>query len=310
MASLRQEGARWCTVVFTYGWRVAVPLGVVLVALQIPNPTCVLGQVRADAPRLRRADPLAATTSEIARRNAIASIPFEQLDRAGREKVNAVIQDTTAFRRLPTQVVDCDPHLFLFLVRHPDVAVNIWQVLKLSSLDLRQTDPDRFELVEPSGTRLHAEFLHQSPEIHVIYCEGIYVGPILGRPVHGRAVLVLRSGYVHETNGRQYVTTRLDTFLQVQEGGPDLLTKLLHPVAGRTADHNFLQVVAFAGSLSRTAEMNYRGVQRLAGQLLDVRPELRVRLSELAADIGHNSPRQAAATAETTPVLASHEAAQ
>ncbi len=310
MEILRQDNARLRSLVFTYGWRVAVQLGVVLVALQMPNTTGGLGQVRADTPRLRRADPRAATTSEIARRNAIASIPFEQLDRAGREKVNAVLQDTTVFRRLPTQVVDCDPHLFLFLVRHPDVAVNIWQVLKLSSLDLQQTESNRFELVEPNGTRLQAEFLYRSPEIHVIYCEGTYVGPILGRPVHGRAVLVLRSGYVHETNGRQYVTARLDTFLQVQEGGPDLLTKLLHPVAGRTADHNFIQVVAFAGSLSRTAEMNYRGVQRLAGQLLDVRPEVRVRLSELVADIARNSSRQAAATTGTAPILASHETAQ
>lgn len=258
----------------------------------------------------RRPDPRASTTSDAARRDAIASIPLEQLDAESRAKVTAVVQDAAAFRRLPTEVIDCDPHLFLFLVRHPDVAVNIWQVLELSEMELRQTDSNRFELVEPTGTRLRAEFLHQSPEMHVIYGEGVYVGPILGRPVHGRCLLVLRSGYVQETNGRHYVTTRLDTFLQVQERTPELLTKLLHPLAAKTADHNFTQIVAFAGSLSRTAEVNHRGVQRLASQLAAVQPEVRARLAELAAHIAQNAERQATAASEDTSVLASHETAQ
>ncbi len=282
----------------------------VLAAVQASGLLGALGLARAESPLMRRPDPLAATTSDTARRDAIASIPFENLDRDGRAKVAAVLQDSTAFRRLPTQVIDCDPHLFLFLVRHPDVTVNIWRVLELSQLELRQTDSNRFELIEPTGTRLQAEFLYQSPEVHVIYGQGVYAGPVLGRPVHGRCVLVLRSGYVQETNGRHYVTARLDTFLQVQERAPDLITKLLHPLAGRTADHNFIQIVAFAGSLSRTAEVNHRGVQRLAGQLSGVQPDVRVRLSELAADIAQNSNGQSAETATETPILASHETAQ
>ncbi len=282
-----------------------------LVLAAIPLAGALGGRVFAQGQTslLRRPDPRAATTSDTARRDAIASIPFEQLSPDGRAKVTAVVQDAAAFRRLPTQVIDCDPHLFLFLVRHPDVAVNIWQVLEISQLQLSQTGSNRFELVEPTGTRLQAEFLYQSPEVHIIYGEGMYVGPIMGRPVHGRCILVLRSGYVHETNGRHYVTARLDTFLQVHERAPDLLTKLLHPVAGKTADHNFTQIVAFAGSLSRTAEVNHRGVQRLAGQLSGVQPDVRTRLAELAAHIAENAERQAAAASET-PVLASHETPQ
>ena len=264
---------------------------------------------QAQSPLLRRTDPLAATTSDTARRDAISSIPFEQLDRDGRDKVASILQDVTTFRRLPTQVIDCSPQLFLFLVRQPDVAVNIWQVLELSQIDLRQTAPSQFQLVEPTGTRMQAEFLYQSPEVHVIYGEGVYVGPILNQPVHGRCLMVLRSGYVQETNGRHYVTARLDTFLQIQERAPDLLTKLLHPVAGKAADHNFTQIAAFAGSLSRTAEVNCQGVQRLATRLTSVQPEVRIRLAEIAAAIAKDAQQPAAGTTGVgaTSVLASHE---
>lgn len=308
MATIRQSSAHLRK--FSLLRNGAVKLCLLLAAIPLISAAAGGAFAQGQSALLRRPDPRESTTSDAARRDAIASIPLEQLDAEGRAKVTAVVQDAAAFRRLPTQVIDCDPHLFLFLVRHPDVAVTIWQVLELSEMELRQTGSNRFELVEPTGTRLQAEFLHQSPEVHVIYGEGLYVGPILGRPVHGRCILVLRSGYVQETNGRHYVTTRLDTFLQVQERAPDLLTKLLHPLAGKTADHNFTQIVAFAGSLSRTAEVNHRGVQRLASQLATVQPEVRTRLAELAAHIAKNAERQAATASEDTPVLASHETAQ
>jgi hypothetical protein len=36
--------------------------------------------------------------------------------------------------------------MHLFLVRHPDVVVNIWEVMKLSRLQLRQIDDNRARL--------------------------------------------------------------------------------------------------------------------------------------------------------------------
>ena len=67
------------------------------------------------------------------------------------------------------------------------------------------------------------------------------------------------------------------------------MTKTFHPLMGKTADSNFVQSVAFLGSLSRTAELNTRGVQRLASKLTHVRPEYRTRLHELAAGIARTA---------------------
>ncbi len=234
-----------------------------------------------------------ATTSKAARQNAMDSIPWDKLDAESQAKVKSVLSDVSIFRRLPIRVVDCDPNLYLFLVRHPDVVVNIWEVLKISSLKLRQIQPGTYRVAESAGTLATVQFLHQSPDIHIIYGEGSYDGPLLARPVKGRCLIVIKSGYVCETNGRHYVTTRLDTFVSVENEGVELLAKAIQPLIGKTADNNFVQSVAFMGSLSRTAEVNLRGVMRLTSRLSHVTPENRRSLAKLAADVAQKSTARA-----------------
>ena len=105
--------------------------------------------------------------------------------------------------------MDCDPTVYLFLVRHPDVVVNVWELLKISRIQLRQNDDDGFTLTEPGGVTTSFKFLYQSHDVHVVYGEGTYQGPLLAKPVKGRGVLVLKTGYVRETNGRDYITSQL-----------------------------------------------------------------------------------------------------
>lgn len=250
-----------------------------------PLPPAPSRSLSADRPSAPRRNPCRATTSPAARQSAVQSIPIEKLGAQARAKVASVLRKISVFRRMPVGVVDCDPELYLFLVRHPDVVVNIWEVLKISRLKLRQVGPDSYQVSESAGTLATVEFLYRSHDTHVLYAEGSYEGPLTVRPIQGRGLLILKSGYVRETNGRYYVTSRLDTFLRVEPAGAELLTKTFHPLVGTVADSNFLQTVAFVGSLSRTAERNSTGVQRLAAKLSHVQPQLRLRLSELAAGL-------------------------
>ena len=241
---------------------------------------------------------LAANTSEAARRDALRSIPFDRLSREGRAKVDSVLANVSVFRRLPIKVVDCDPDMYLFLVRHPDVVVNIWELLKISRIQFRQTGDERFRVIEPAGTTASIEFVYRSHNTHVIYGEGVYDGGPLARPVKGRGLLVLKTGYVRETNDRYYVTSRMDCFLDVEPAGAELLTKTVSPFVGKTVDSNFVLTLAFIGSLSRTAELNDRGVRRLASQLSHVEPEVRAEFSDVVAELAQKS---ATANAGNTP---------
>ena len=245
-----------------------------------------------------RSNPLEASTSETARQDAIRSIPLDQLAVEDRVKVESVLSTVSIFRRMPVKVVDCNPDLYLFLVRHPDVVVNIWELMRLSRLQLRQIDENLFQITEPAGTVAKFGFVYRSHDTHVFYGEGKYEGPLMTRPVKGRGVLVLKCGYVRQPNGRYYVTSRLDSFLTIEPAAAELLGKTVSPLMGKTADNNFIQTVGFVGSLSRTAEVNSRGVQRLAGQLTHVKPEVRSQFAALAANV---SPKPVAATEKAAP---------
>ena len=243
----------------------------------------------AASPLLPRKSLATADTSNNARLEALKSIPLDKLDPADRAKVISVLSNVSVFRRMPLKVIDCDPDMYLFLVRHPDVVVNIWELLKISKLRMRQTGEGRFTLSEPVGATISMEFVHQSHDTHVIYGEGMYRGPLLARPVNGRGVLVLKTGYVRETNGRYYITNRLDCFLSVEPVGAELLTKTVSPLVGKTADNNFVQTAAFLGTISRTAEVNSRSVRALVSKLDGVRPKVRAQLAILAEEVNQKS---------------------
>ncbi len=244
---------------------------------------------RAASPLLPRKSLAAADTSNSARLEALKSIPLDKLDPADRAKVVSVLSNVSVFRRMPLKVIDCDPDMYLFLVRHPDVVVNIWELLKISKLRMRQTGEGRFTLSESIGATISLEFVHQSHDTHVIYGEGTYRGPLLARPVIGRGVLVLKTGYVRETNGRYYITNRLDCFLSVEPVVAELLTKTVSPLMGKTADNNFVQTAAFLGAISRTAELNSRSVRTLAYKLDGVRPKVKAQLAILADVVNQKS---------------------
>jgi hypothetical protein len=228
--------------------------------------------------------PTPAQSGESAKQNAINALPLEKLDAQGRMKVRSVLENLTLFHRLPVCVIDCDPDLYLFVVQHPDVVVNIWNALKISQLQLKETAPKQFRMQETSGTKANLEFLYQSHNTQLFYAEGIYQGA-LARSVKGRALFLLKTCYLRDTDNRYYISSRLDLFLSVEPGAVELVTKTLQPILGKIADNNFYQTVAFVGSLSRTTELNSLGMQRLASRLTGVSPEVRRSFSLLTDEI-------------------------
>jgi len=278
-----QEG--FCTVKRIASALISVPAAIIFVAC-----LCSFSAImaRAETPKISRfdaSDPLQGHSSESVRLSAIQALPVDKLDTQGRAKVHAVLSNVTIFRRMPVRVVDCDPDLYLFLMRHPDVVVNIWNTLKISQLQLKQTGPGEFRLKEIAGITADLEYLYSSHDTHLIYAEGVYDATTLGRLVKGSGLFLLKSGYIRESDGRYYISSRLDAFISVEPSAVELVAKAIHPLLGFTADNNFIQTIAFAGSLSRTTELNCRTVQRLASQLNYVRPEVRDRFSQLVEQI-------------------------
>ncbi len=197
-------------------------------------------------------------------------------------------------------MIDCDPNLYLFLVRHPEVVVNIWQVMGISKVTLERTGPDTYKGNDAAGTTGTIRMCYSNHDTQVLYAEGAYEGPMFSQPVQAQCVLVLRAGYVQETNGRYYITNRLDAFIHVDHVGLDLVAKTFSPLVTKTVDINFRETAAFVGVVSRTAAANPQGMRRLAGKLTGLDANLRSEFTRLSDDIAAKAqPRETTANRPT-----------
>ncbi len=247
------------------------------------------------------ATPNQATSSRVAREDAIRSIPLDKLPADLREKVSSTLAGTSLYRRLPVQVTQCDPNMYLFLVRHPEVVVNIWEVMNISNVALTRTGPDTFRATDNAGTLCDVKFCYSDDETQVIYAEGAYSGPMAGKPIRARCVLLLKSGYMQETDGQYYVTSRMDTFIQIEHAGVEVLAKTLQMLIHRSADYNFVETAAFLGTVSRTAEANPHGMRRLADKLANLEPNVRDEFAELSMKVGEKARDRQSASASSAP---------
>lgn len=237
----------------------------------------------------------AGTTSRMARQEAAAAIPLAKLHADDRMRVQRVLDDTTVFRRMPTQLIECDPEFFLFLVEHPDVVVNIWQVLDISDVQLDAIGPRQYDADDASGTVGKVELVYRSPETHVFYADGKYEGHFFPRPVTGRIVLLLRSRFMRDADGTEFVHARLDAFVQMDNFSAEILAKTFQPLVAPVADHNFRETTSFASTLNRAAVVNYQGVEELAQRLKRIEDDTRKEFCKLSERVAIR-----AALSETT----------
>lgn len=238
------------------------------------------------------ATPNVAATDRQSREEAVRSIPFNDLNNETRAKLLRVVSNPSIYRRMPVERVDCDPDLFLFLVRYPEVVVNIWRLMEITNVSVQRTGPFTVKTFDGSGTYGHIELVYGTRDTHIIYAEGYYEGPMFKRKITGSCVMILKSGYSKNEQGRTQISNRMDMFIQIDNLGAEIIAKTLHPVVGRTADLNFAESAGFVARLSAAAETNTQALQRLSDRLRDVDPAVRQQFSRLAAVVADRNGGQ------------------
>lgn len=229
------------------------------------------GSARAEGPLVQRG-PLAQRAQ---RKAAIGALPHDKFTPEGRKKVDGVLSKVTMYRKMPTQVICCDPDLFVYMTTHPEILANIWMLLEIDDVALTPEGPGVYSASDSAGTTGSVEFLHRDHESYVLYANGTYDGPLFQKPVSGSCVLHLKTDGVRETNGRYYITCELDAFLRLDHMGAEFWTKTLQPLVGHVADMSFTQTASFVESLSRACGRNPGGMCRLSERLTHVSPATR-----------------------------------
>lgn len=260
----------------------------------------LLFAMKAVAPAQEVAVQARATTSRAAREDAIRSIPFRRLSRAAQQRIVKVVKKPTMFRRMPISVIDCDPELHRFIVRHPETMVNVWQLMGITSLTAERTGQYQLNCSDGVGTTTSMELIYGDRDTHILFCNGAYDGPLFRKPLTGRCVLILKSGAVPNAT-QSLVTNRLDVFLQVDHAGLDIFAKTFHPLLGKSADMNFLESMRFLERLSRASEANGPGMQHMVGRLENLQPQIRSRFQQVVANVNSRAARQRATLPAVQP---------
>ena len=248
----------------------------------------VYGQVAGYAEEL----PGEASSSSRSRQEAIRAIPFDRIHAPVGQKLRKVIEDPTMYRRLPIQIVDADPDLYILLARYPEVIVNMWQLMGVTQLQLERTGDYTMRVVDGAGTTGNLELVYGTQDVHVYYAVGHYEGPLLKQRIVGRCVAVLSTGFTETDQGRIYVSSRLDVFARLDNPAADLVAKTLYPLMGKASDRNFLETNRFVGEVSRAAETQWAGLQQLCPRLIKIRPDVQSRFRSTAAKVRVNAQQR------------------
>jgi hypothetical protein len=157
---------------------------------------------------------------------------------------------------MPRQTVYADPEIYNFLLRHPDMVIAFWEHLGATQLSLREIKENQYVLKETAGTVANVEVLYRANDLCVIFAKGEYRGPLLAKAYQGDVLLVLRTQFTRDEANEPMVVCDLDTWIQINSLGMDVLAKLFFVSLSKVAEGNFEVTVSFAGQVSKAAVRN------------------------------------------------------
>ncbi len=228
-------------------------------------------------------------SSREARAQAVRSLPLTRFSPRTQKALSDVVNNPSFFRRMPTQEIQCDPQMLQFLVRRPEVLVNIWELMGITQVSAKRTAQNSFKADDGVGTQCQCDLVFSNDRMHIYYGNGDYSGSMTPRRVKGRCVCVLHTKDYTDRQGETVVAGTMDVFLKLDNFGADILTRTLGPFVGKTADYNFAETAKFVSQISQLCTNSPAAAQGLAMRLTNVDDTVRQEFAGIAAKIAANS---------------------
>lgn len=209
------------------------------------------------------------------RQSILDALPLDRLTPQARAQILEIAEKPTLFRQLPTQAIQCDQDMFLFLTRNPDVLVGLWDMMGITKVQCRRVGPYRIEASDGVGTVCEVDLVYGDAAQHIFVVDGGYDGSMLPTPIRGKGVFVLRTAYAADADGETTIAGTLDCFVQLESLGVDLIARTLSPIIGRSADNNFVQTAMFISQVSQSSSHNPAAMLDIADRLPQVQPPIR-----------------------------------
>lgn len=236
-------------------------------------------------------EPVEGVSTREARLLAARGVPLQRLNPNVSNEVREVLEHPSYFRRMPSQQIACDPQMFTFLVRRPEVMVNIWEVMGITKVKAQRTSPLSFMADDGVGTACKCDLIYSEGDLHIYFGNGTYDGSMSPRKVTGRCVCVLRTVDQSQVGRSQNIEGTMDVFLKVDNFGADLLTRTIGPFVGKTADYNFVETAKFISQISQVCQNNPTAAQALVSRLNRIDGNTRREFGEIVDRIGSSNSR-------------------
>jgi hypothetical protein len=208
---------------------------------------CANGEVaRAQAPT--RTPP--AATDKMDRVKAAASVPLQEVTEHYREGVKITLEKPALYTQGPVETFACAPHVYYWLLEHPDRGVVAWRRLGAQCVMIVDRGAGRFGWTDEHGSDLQWETVYHSSDKHIWYAEGkVRPAPMLPL-VPVKAVVVLRYSEQTGPNGVKMMQHQADMFLHTDSAGAALATKLLGAAAPKMAEQCVTQMQMFFAGMA------------------------------------------------------------
>lgn len=202
-----------------------------------------------------------------AKEEALQAIPLGYLNPVAQKKAMEILEKTSLYRRLPVSAIEADPDYYRFLVRNPEVIVEIWRLMGVTKMVCERTGDFTYRCDDGAGTTSEVELLYGTENLHLFWASGTYTNTLNKKPINGECLMLLRTAPQASLAGKATVQSTLDVFLKIDNMTASLVAKTLAPVVGKTADHNFVESMKFVQRLNETSGRNGPGVQGMADRL-------------------------------------------
>lgn len=221
--------------------------------------------IRPDSP-IRRVgfDSEVPETGKGARREALDAIPMQRLTPTAQQRIQAISSRPTLHRHLGRETIQCDPDLFICMVRNPEILVGIWELMDISHVQTKRIDPFQLRAIDGTGTDCTVDLVYGDPKVHVYVADGFYDGKLSPQRINGKGLFILRTEYRKDEQGNVLIDGTLDCYLQIEQVAADLILRTFGPLIGRSADHNYTETARFLDQLGLAACRNPQGLEDVA----------------------------------------------
>ena len=209
-----------------------------------------------------------------------------QLDRLAPEaqrKSQLVVKNLGMFRRLPAISFECDPDVYDYFLRNPDVAVSTWRAMEISQFQLRETGANQYHADAGDGSVGEVELLLHTPTETMIHCDGAFKSPLLPKPIVARSLMRLQTSFAKDAEGRMIGTHTGDVYVEFPSQAVEAVARVIAPVSHNIADRNFKQMTLFVHLMSQAMARHPGWIEQTGNKLDGISKQRKLEFLEVSA---------------------------